>query len=87
MSEIDSKFEEDNLRNLTISSFKRINENLYLINYQNNYYLNDIINEGVKNQDQIRKFVNKKLKSISFGYFMHIIFIKILYNFCNIFLQ
>ena len=60
MSEIDSKFEEDNLRNLTISSFKRINENLYLINYQNNYYLNDIINEGVKNQDQVRKFANKK---------------------------
>ena len=60
MAENFDQSNEYKLRNLTISSFKKVDQNLYLVNYQNNYYLNELINEGAKNQDEVIKFVNKK---------------------------
>ena len=52
--------EEIDLRNATISSLKKITPNLYTLHYQNNYYLDEIINKGVQNQDEIKAFCTEK---------------------------
>ena len=52
--------DEEMLRNSTISSLKKITPNLYTLNYQNNYYLDEIINKGVKNQNEVKSFCTQK---------------------------
>ena len=52
--------DEEILRNLTISSLKKITPNLYTLNYQNNYYLDEIKNKGVKNQNEVKSFCTQK---------------------------
>ena len=42
--------EQETLRNLTKNSIQKINENLYMVNYQNEYYLDELLNEGAKSQ-------------------------------------
>ena len=52
--------DEEILRKSTISSLKKITPNLYTLNYQNNYYLDEIINKGVKNQNEVKSFCTQK---------------------------
>ena len=59
--------DEEILRNLTISSLKKITPNLYTLNYQNNYYLDEIINKGVKNQNEVKSFCTQKF-GINFNF-------------------
>ena len=59
--------DEEILRNLTISSLKKISPNLYTLNYQNNYYLDEIINKGVKNQNEVKSFCTQKF-GINFNF-------------------
>lgn len=59
--------EEEILRNLTISSINKVNTNLYTVNYQNNYYLEEILNKGIKTQLEIKSFVNEKF-GINFNF-------------------
>ena len=51
---------EEILRNSTISSFKKIESNIYMLNYQNNYYLRDLLNKGVQNQNEVKLFIGEK---------------------------
>ncbi len=59
--------DEEMLRNSTISSLKKITPNLYTLNYQNNYYLDEIINKGVKNQNEVKSFCTQKF-GINFNF-------------------
>ena len=52
--------DEEILRKATISSLKQITPNLYVLDYQNNYYLDEIINKGVKNQNEVKEFCAQK---------------------------
>ena len=52
--------EQETLRNLTKNSIQKINENLYMVNYQNEYYLDELLNEGAKSQTEVKSFVEKK---------------------------
>jgi choloylglycine hydrolase len=52
--------EEENLMKATISSLNKINDNLYTINYQNDYYLEEIINKEIQTLDGIKKFSSEK---------------------------
>ena len=52
--------DEIDLRNATISSLKKITPNLYTLHYQNNYYLDEIINKGVQNHDEVKSFCTEK---------------------------
>ena len=56
--------EEEKLIKATISSLNKINDNLYTINYQNDYYLEEIINKEIQNLDEIKKFSSENLESI-----------------------
>ena len=59
--------DEEILRKSTISSLKKITPNLYTLNYQNNYYLDEIINKGVKNQNEVKSFCTQKF-GINFNF-------------------
>ena len=52
--------EEENLMKATISSLNKINDNLYTINYQNDYYLEEIIDKEIQNYQDIKKFATQK---------------------------
>lgn len=54
------QLEEDELRLSTISSLTKINSNLYMLNYQNDYYLDEILKEGVQSLEEVKLFANKK---------------------------
>lgn len=56
--------EEENLMKATISSLNKINDILYTINYQNDYYLEEIIDKEIQNFEDIKKFVQKNLDLI-----------------------
>ena len=56
--------EEEKLMKATISSLNKINDNLYTINYQNDYYLEEIINKEIQNLDEIKKFSSENLELI-----------------------
>ena len=52
--------EEENLMKATISSLNKINDILYTINYQNDYYLEEIIDKEIQNFEDIKKFATEK---------------------------
>ena len=48
---------EERLREATMSTVKKITNNLYAINYYNDYYLENILSQGEKNIEQLMKIV------------------------------
>jgi hypothetical protein len=62
MTQNELNIEQKKLREATLSSLKKIDENLYCINYQNDYYLQELLNKGFQNQEDIKKFVSERLE-------------------------
>ena len=52
--------EEEKLIKATISSLNKINDILYTINYQNDYFLEEIIDKEIQNYQDIKKFATQK---------------------------
>ena len=53
--------QESQLKLTTIKSLKEVTSNLYMINYVNNYYLDDLLKFGNKDVSDLVKFAKLKL--------------------------
>jgi hypothetical protein len=67
MEGLTQNIDEEILRQSTLSSFKKVDSNFYMLNYQNNYYLDVLLDKGVSTQNEVKNFASKKF-GINFNF-------------------